>query len=332
MKPQINIFVLLKCFLLSPSLWGQLSIFGDIYVSEENQLHIAFEDTYFNGGKIITEKKSITEGVVSFGSRSKWHQVREASYVAGSVRIYHEGEFTFPVGSNTNFSPITLYLLKNNDFVQVQYQDRPPHILSLMDTAYESPKFHYWSWKTSGLTTAKIKIYWWDWHRLDRLSFGQLNPNQLHYGLLSNTGWEVFMGHLVNNPFTEKESISLEYGGALLLEPFELSNYKGISFTLAHLSPTFSEKTISEVITPNNDGINDTWKIKGYSFSPKSRIRIYAIDGTLVYDHIGTYQNDWSGTKIMSSEKLPQGSYFYSIDLDGNLAPDLQGWVLIKYF
>ena len=71
MKPQINIFVLLKCFLLSPSLWGQLSIFGDIYVSEENQLHIAFEDTYFNGGKIITEKKSITEGVVSFGSRSK---------------------------------------------------------------------------------------------------------------------------------------------------------------------------------------------------------------------------------------------------------------------
>jgi hypothetical protein len=63
--------------------WGQFAIHGDLYVSSRNELHIAFEDTYFNGGQIITAKDIDTEGIVSFGVKSEWHQLEENSFIDG---------------------------------------------------------------------------------------------------------------------------------------------------------------------------------------------------------------------------------------------------------
>ncbi|MDA0984637.1 MAG: hypothetical protein O3C56_02385 [Bacteroidetes bacterium] len=50
---------------------AQLAIYGNLFVSPKNELHIAFEDTFFNGGKIITAINEGAEGVISFGSNSQ---------------------------------------------------------------------------------------------------------------------------------------------------------------------------------------------------------------------------------------------------------------------
>ena len=65
----------LSYLLLTGTAWSQLAVFGDLYVSKNNQLHIAFNETYFNGGKIITDNTSVPEAVVSFGPQSDWKQL-----------------------------------------------------------------------------------------------------------------------------------------------------------------------------------------------------------------------------------------------------------------
>lgn len=322
----------LKSVLLTSTVWSQLAIYGDLYVSRNNQLHIAFDDTYFNGGKIITEIDNIPEGFVSFSPKSNWQQMQENSYVDGAVRIYHQGEFTFPVGSEDNFSPITLELLKNTGFVQTKYIKTPPFSYAEFDNTFVTPTYHYWSWQTNGEVIARIKTYWWEHHRLDRLSFNQINPSDLYLGLFNSSSWEAALGHHSPNPFTSNQPLSVAYGSALLLEPLNLSDYQGLSFTIPTNDEPFIEKLVSQIITPNNDGINDVWKIKGYLFSPKSNIKIYGRNGALLFQHHGEYNNDWEGTEQLNGEKLPQGGYFYMIDLDGNQATDLEGWVLIKYY
>jgi len=40
--------------LFTSTLWGQLAVFGDLYLNGNAQLHIAFDQTYFSGGKLRT--------------------------------------------------------------------------------------------------------------------------------------------------------------------------------------------------------------------------------------------------------------------------------------
>jgi len=120
--PQNIFFIsILLLYLPLPSLWAQLSFFGDLYVGSDKEIHIAFDKTYFNGGQVITARGE-QQGVVSFGENSQWTQLKQNSFVDGIVRIYHIGNFNFPIGEDKLFSPITLFLQKNETYIEVQYQ------------------------------------------------------------------------------------------------------------------------------------------------------------------------------------------------------------------
>ena len=101
---------LFYCLAIAPFCWAQFALFGELYISKYNEFHIAFETTYFAGGTIITTNENKESGVVSFGRRSQWRRIEKNSYIRGTVKIYHSGRFTFPLGSATIFSPITLEL------------------------------------------------------------------------------------------------------------------------------------------------------------------------------------------------------------------------------
>ncbi len=75
-------------FLLIPCIFygAQLSVFGDLYIGNGKEVHVAFKETYFSGGQIITERKE-KKGVLSFGKESEWKQLQENSFVDGIVRI-----------------------------------------------------------------------------------------------------------------------------------------------------------------------------------------------------------------------------------------------------
>ena len=87
---------------------------------------------------------------------------------------------------------------------------------------------------------------------------------------------------------------------------------------------------VSEAITPNGDGINDTWNIVNIELYPNSIVRIYNKSGSEIF-RTSNYQNDWNGTYKDRSEKLPSGPYYYQIDLNGNGSVDNDGWIYITY-
>jgi len=73
------------------------------------------------------------------------------------------------------------------------------------------------------------------------------------------------------------------------------------------LQPGF---VITQGISDNNDGKNDTWIIQGINNYPNSDVVIFNRWGNLVYE-ASHYQNTWNGT--FNGELLPVGTYFYVV-------------------
>jgi gliding motility-associated-like protein len=66
--------------------------------------------------------------------------------------------------------------------------------------------------------------------------------------------------------------------------------------------------------SPNNDGVNDFFKIENIEKFPGNELMVYNRWGLLVYNTLG-YKNDWYGS--YRSADLPDGTYFYILNLDG---------------
>jgi len=71
---------------------------------------------------------------------------------------------------------------------------------------------------------------------------------------------------------------------------------------------------IPNVLTPNNDGFNDTWFIKNIELFPKNGVKIVNRWGDIVFQ-TNNYQNDWKGN--YSGKNLPAGTYYYILDIGG---------------
>jgi len=85
---------------------------------------------------------------------------------------------------------------------------------------------------------------------------------------------------------------------------------------------------IPNMITPNNDGKNDIWRLDFIDvFFPAAEIEIYSRWGELLYRSVG-YSNAWDGS--YKGNPLPVGAYFYTIKLnDVNDTKTYKGTVTI---
>ena len=83
---------------------------------------------------------------------------------------------------------------------------------------------------------------------------------------------------------------------------------------------------IVSFFSPNSDGINDTWQVKEIDRYPNNQVWIFTRTGYEVFN-TQNYRNNWSGTK--DGTPLPEGSYYYRIDLDGNGTIDFEGWLYL---
>ncbi len=77
--------------------------------------------------------------------------------------------------------------------------------------------------------------------------------------------------------------------------------------------------TLPQGFSPNNDGVNDFFVISGINEFPNCNLKILNRWGNVVYE-ANNYDNTWNGKsnvgiKLGSGEDLPDGTYFYLLDL-----------------
>ncbi len=85
-------------------------------------------------------------------------------------------------------------------------------------------------------------------------------------------------------------------------------------------------------VSPNNDGLNDLWFIKGLEQYPQAQVSILNRWGDVVYES-APYQNNWAGQANtglkIGNNLLPRGTYYYVLDLgDGQI---FKGFVELTY-
>jgi gliding motility-associated-like protein len=75
---------------------------------------------------------------------------------------------------------------------------------------------------------------------------------------------------------------------------------------------------VYEIITPNGDGRNDTWKLRNAELYPNGEIFVYNRWGRLVF-HTRDLTDEWDGT--YNGKLLPNDSYHYVIHLNDGSEP-----------
>ncbi len=94
------------------------------------------------------------------------------------------------------------------------------------------------------------------------------------------------------------------------------------TLTLVLYNSDISCIDIPNSITPNGDGINDTWIIDNIEMFPNAVLKIYNQWGVYIYETRGNNFIPWDGT--YHNEPLPSATYYYILDL-GNGEPPLTG-------
>ena len=105
---------------------------------------------------------------------------------------------------------------------------------------------------------------------------------------------------------------------------FVFTNTLGCADTVAIIVES-ADMIIPNIFTPNGDGKNDVFKIKGLESYPGSQLLIFNRWGNEVYK-ADNYLNNWDGGN------LAEGTYYYILnrhDLTGSIST-FKGWVFIK--
>lgn len=90
---------------------------------------------------------------------------------------------------------------------------------------------------------------------------------------------------------------------------------------------------IPQAFTPEGDGKNDFFVIKGLKSNTDNNLTVYNRWGNKVYEK-PNYDNTWDGTPNVSGtlggQKLPQGTYYYIFEIKDGTKP-VTGFVVIQY-
>ncbi len=93
--------------------------------------------------------------------------------------------------------------------------------------------------------------------------------------------------------------------------------------------------TVYTGISPNGDGLNEAWEIKGIESYPKNKVRLFDRWGNIVFEkesYNNRFENTWKGVSnkgLSKGQDLPNGTYYYEIDITGLNKP-LSGFIILN--
>lgn len=155
-------------------------------------------------------------------------------------------------------------------------------------------------------------------YRDSELSGNKSSSLNLAYAPFTSINPDDFVINLESNNNESERRVS-----ALYLEAIKLSDITAV--TPESSIPAYMELEIPNILSPNDDGINDYWVIKNIDLYPNNAVRIFDRDGRMVYSKLG-YDNSWNG--IFNGFPLPEDTYYYVLYLDSNKGKDtIKGYI-----
>jgi gliding motility-associated-like protein len=96
-----------------------------------------------------------------------------------------------------------------------------------------------------------------------------------------------------------------------------------LAYGNAMVTVDYCELLIPEAVTPNADGMNDTWYIENLGNYPNTTVQIVNRWGAVVFES-DDYKNDWDGTSQngmnIGGDELPEGTFYYVLRIGGDEA------------
>jgi len=215
------------------------------------------------------------------------------TFLVNSTPQAQSATWSFGNGAtSTSLTPATLYLNDGVFDVSINVTDVNGCSNSLPEddfiTVYPKPVVDFTFSPTTGMVneamifTSNYNQYpaTWMW------SFGDGNEQ-------SNALPTVNYAYTLTNNYTVTHIVETEFG---------------CRDTISKPLTVITRIVVPNVLTPNNDGFNDTFKIDGLQFVEGAEMKIYNRWGKLVYES-NSYKNDWDG------ENHADGVYFYVLTL-----------------
>ncbi|WP_276389821.1 gliding motility-associated C-terminal domain-containing protein [Eudoraea chungangensis] len=315
---------------------ANVAIFNDIEIIVDETLNLdtslgAQNNVNFISGNIITQK-DISNNSLDFLDVSFYNGAGTSSMVDGFSGIINKETFTFPVGDNTRYSPLTINSIAINSSAKCAYYyedpNNPDSLPSQFDTQNTSTEFLSISnnefWKLEGDLPSYVTLLWDSMSNIETLGetlsdlkvVGWSKADNLWVNL-GNTevNGSISSGSITSDLFIPNDYNIITLGGNRDddedLEDLELGNY---------------------YVNPNGDGENDFLVIEGIEEYPDNNIEIYNRYGVLVYK-LENYANQFDGRANVSltikrDSGLESGVYFYILTLN-ELRKKHQGYLYL---
>lgn len=123
--------------------------------------------------------------------------------------------------------------------------------------------------------------------------------------------WNLSSGSAgFSDPLSPNSTLALNAEGSYLLSWIISSDH--CPTTSDQMEISISAFAIPNGFSPNGDGVNDQFVIRGLENLSVAYLRVFNRWGSVVYE-TATYRNTWNGNS--SSGPLPEDTYFYTLDL-----------------
>ncbi|GGI28643.1 gliding motility-associated C-terminal domain-containing protein [Pedobacter mendelii] len=255
--------------------------------------------TFGTPGKLINYSK---DRMVVTGNSIIGHLVKDYS---GS------GNFVFPVGiAENDFTPATLTPASAGK-LYVSVQDNFASGKPIPNQALGMDR----TWHIYGSSVLNTNLVLQHNSNTNGLLFKDTNAAISRY--VTGTKWDMLKG---TNP-----SVGVHTRNDVVIAADAVAN----SGYFTKLAVSGTTLFIPNLFTPNGDGSNDSFEIRGLALFAENELVIVNRWGNEVYKS-NNYNNDWTGTG------LNEGTYYYLIKVRENSASELQvfkGWItLIRTF
>lgn len=252
-------------------------------------------------------------------------------YVDGYASLNGDLNFSFPVGDDFRLRPIKIDNEAATETSKAAYffenPNRPNHFTESFDTEeYEDLLFGvsiFEFWDLDGNKQTKVTLTWDSNSNIPTLAdeiedirvvgWSKTLKKWVNLGN-TNVAGDLNRGEISSDVITPDDYEVLTFGSSNRLLDGDLEVFTAVS--------------------PNGDGLNDTFRIQGLSKFPENELFIYNRWGVLIFQKEAYHENQSfagisEGRVTVSKEsELPEGTYYYVLNIKG--AEDKAGYLYIN--